>query len=338
MKNCMSRPILSLITGFLLLSLFGQAQNIEIKVLNTKSQPLHYAFILINSRPQTISDTSGIALIPINKLKINDTISVSYLGTSPLWITYDSILQESKSHCFYLDESGFELNELVVVYVDQEKLFKKSIKDISEINYNCFMTAQFTATVTEPHQLSRNLSGTFKVENELWSKKFTARKYGWFHHPITFNTNSDSSSISQMLDYHTHFALNIINMALLLSRQKPNTIYKPSYSYLGEKENYKVFRISYPQANIVGCPYQIIISVDKNTKQINSAKIEAINTDPKNNKNFEKVIIEFNCNPFEMSSSKMNTVYLPSDIRYSAHLHNGTNIEMMITNPTLGLE
>jgi len=141
-----------------------------------------------------------------------------------------------------------------------------------------------------------------------------------------------------MLDYHTHFALNFINIALYLSKQKPNTIYKPSYSYLGEKENYKVFRISYPQANMAGCPYQIIISVDKITKHINSAKIEAINTDPKNNKYFEKVVIEFTCNPFEMSNLKLNTVYLPSDIRYSAHLHNGSQVEMMITNSTLGLE
>lgn len=32
-------------------------------------------------------------------------------------------------HCFFLDESGFVLNEVFVTNNDIEKLFKKSIKD-----------------------------------------------------------------------------------------------------------------------------------------------------------------------------------------------------------------
>ncbi|MDP3003598.1 MAG: hypothetical protein Q8N38_10775 [Bacteroidales bacterium] len=62
------------------------AQNIEFTVLNKNSQPMPYAYILINGKPTEISDTMGIAIIPINKLAEKDTITVSYLGASPAWI------------------------------------------------------------------------------------------------------------------------------------------------------------------------------------------------------------------------------------------------------------
>ena len=36
-----------------------------------------------------------------------------------------SPMKESKKHCFYLDESGYNLNEVVVTYQDIEKLLRK---------------------------------------------------------------------------------------------------------------------------------------------------------------------------------------------------------------------
>ncbi len=102
------------------------AQNIEISVLNNKSQPISYAYILINGVAVEITDTLGIAKIPIQNLTKNDTISVSYLGAAPTKIVYDKSLIENQKHCFVLDESGYELDEVVVNYQDIEKLFKRN--------------------------------------------------------------------------------------------------------------------------------------------------------------------------------------------------------------------
>jgi len=315
----------------------GFAQNIEITVLNKNSIPMPYAFILINGKPITVSDTLGHSMIPINKLKDNDTISVSYLGASPTRILYDESLKESKKHVFFLDESVYNLNEVVVTYQDIEKFYKKSIISIPEINYNCSMTAKFDAKIIRTNQTVSPASGTFEAENEWWPKwpkKFTPGYYGYFHHPLKFITNSDTTKISGLLNYHIHFVLDFINMALRVCRDKPLIKYKPFYSFLGEKDNFKIFRISYPK-NYLGYPLQVILYVDKDTKYIRSLEIEAISAESEGKKYLTKFSLSCNCEPFTYKKPHMNTVYLPVVIQYNAQTINGLQADIRLSDFTL---
>jgi hypothetical protein len=311
------------------------AQNFEVTVLNKNSTPLPYAYILLNGKPVAVCDTLGNATIPIDKLSDNDTISVSYLGTTPMYVLYDDSVKDSKRHRFYMDDTICALNELIVVYQNPEKLFKNSVKKISEINYNCSMTAKLDANVISFDSIIRFVSATIMADNELWSKNFSARRYGWFHHQLIFNTKSDTIGVSRKIDLHTHFVLNLINRSLFLSRQNPLTSYKPVYAYLGEKDGKKVFRISYPKMYIGGCPYQMLLYVDKKTEHISSVEIAAMNIEPNKNTPFSKIYLKFDCEIFTNKKPRMDTVYLPVNIQYKAIMADASTMEFNITNVTL---
>jgi hypothetical protein len=81
-KRFINRFLLLFLSALYLYTGKTLAQNIEITVLNKNSIPMPYAFILINGKPITVNDTLGRGLIPINKLRDNDTISVNYLAKS----------------------------------------------------------------------------------------------------------------------------------------------------------------------------------------------------------------------------------------------------------------
>ncbi len=323
-----------LVTLLLLHTLIGISQNIEITVLNKDSQPMPYAYILINGKPIEISDAFGIALIPISKLADKDTISISYLGTTSEWTIYDKTLQESKKASFNLVESGYMLNDAVVEYFDIEKLFKRSVKNTAQINYNCKMSANFDAKIKWSDQKTFHVTGILESENEVYSKNFTYRAHGWFHLPLKFITNSDTAKISRILNAQTHFALNNIIKALEFSRNHMLDHYKPFYSYLGEKGDYKVFRISYPKSINLGFPFQIILYVDKSTKYIHTVELEAISQS--DNKNFSNIYsFKCDCEVYTHKKPLMNTVYLPVNLQYSFQTPSGFRTEIAITNPSI---
>lgn len=307
------------------------AQNIEITVLNKNSQPMPYAFILVNGKPLATSDTLGVAIIPTNKLVDKDTISVRYLGTSSQWILFDVSLKKIGKYCFYIEESAFILDELVVTLRDPEKLFRKNTKIIPQLNYNCIMDSKFDAKFQDTTQKVYYVIGSLEAANEAWSKNFSYRSRGWFHHPLKFTTDSDTTKTGRLLNFNTHIALHSIIKALEICRNKSYGIYKPHYSYLGVKDNYKVFRISYPQTYI-GYSYQIILYVDKNTKFIHSVEFEAVNTNLNKNMIINKFSIKCDCEIFTHKKPMMNTVLIPVNLHYNAQMVDGSHVDIKLSD------
>lgn len=309
------------------------AQNIEITVLNKNSQPMPYAFILVNGKALATSDTLGVAIIPTSKLIDKDTISISYLGTYSQWILYDDSLKKSGKYCFYIEESAYMLDELVVTLQDPEKLFRKNTKIIRQLNYNCIMDAKFDAKFQDTTQKVNYVTGSLEAANEVWSKNFTYRSRGWFHRPLKFITDSDTIKTGRLLNYNTHIALHFIINVLEICRHGHESygIYKPHYSYLGVKDNYKVFRISYPETYI-GYSYQIILYVDKTTKYIHSIDFEAVNTDRNKNMMINKFSISCDCEIFTHKKPMMNTVMIPINIHYNAQMANGSQVDIKLSD------
>lgn len=304
------------------------AQNLEITVLNKNSIPMPYAYILLNNKPIGVSDTMGIAIIPANNLTLNDTLSVSYLGASPTWVLYDQSLKNSMKHSFYLDESGYMLSEAVVTYQNVEKLFRKNFKDIPLLNYNCKMTASFDARFVYNNKIYQPITGTFEAINERYLPRF----WGWFDPPIKFYTKSDTTHLKLFLDNYTHQVLNLSNLSIWLWQSKSKKKAKPFISYLGEKDNFKVFRFSYPQSFLYDYYYQIIIYLDKDSKYLKHVEIDALNNQPDNKYHGDKFTLTFDCEVFKPSSSKMKTIYLPVNIKYTAQQINNNNVDFKITN------
>jgi hypothetical protein len=312
------------------------AQNIEITVLNKNSQPMPYAYILVNNKPVEVSDTLGIAIIPLYRLAYNDTISVSYLGASPSKIIYDESLKKSKKHIFYLDEPGYNLNEVIVTYQDIEKLFRKSIKSIPVLNYDCKMNAKFNYKLsydqtTYPVGINNKepVSGTLIATNDI---RFKPKHWNWFDPPLRYITDSDTNRLTSSLNFNIHSAFFFANFSLYIWEHNIKRAGKPFYSYLGEKDNFKVFRISYPKTFFIGFYYQIILYVDKNTRYIKSVQIEAFNNEPDINNYLYKFSLMYDCELYTHKKPKMNTIYLPVNVHYIYQVVNFSRVEINISD------
>lgn len=305
-----------------------RAQGVEITVLNKNSQPMPYAYILINDKPVEVSDTMGIAIIPLNKLAINDTISVSYLGAYSSNIIYDESLNKSKKYCFYLDESAYALNEVVVTYQDIEKLFRKSTMSLPLLDYNCNMTAKFNAKLSYPNREDYSAYGTMETSND----KIFPRYWNWFAPPIKFITNSDTNKMWRFLNNQVHQALNHTYLTLWRSQNDKKFKAKPIYSYLGDKDNNKVFRILYSKIWFQNTYYQIIFNVDKGTKYIKSVEVEALTDVPDKNNSLYRISLKFDCEPFTNKNPKKNTIYLPVNIEYCWEEINQMKFDLKISD------
>lgn len=287
-----------------------------------------YAYVLLNNKPIAVSDTMGIAIIPLKNLTLNDTLSVSYLGASPAWILYDQPLKTRMKHTFVLDESGYMLSEAVVTYQNVEKLFKKSFKDVPLLNYNCIMTASFDARFIYNNKIYQPIIGTLEAKNE----RYIPRYWGWFDPPINFYTKSDTTGMMRFLNLYTHQILTLSNLSISIWQTKNKFKEKPFYSYLGEKDNFKVFRFSYPQSFLKDYYYQIILNIDKNSKYLKSVEVDALNNQPDNPAYGSKFTLTFDVELIKSSNSKNKPIYLPVNIHYITNMTKNNKVDIEITD------
>jgi hypothetical protein len=290
-----------------------------------------YAYILVNNKPVTVSDTAGIATIPPDKLAINDTISVSYIGASPSRVIYDESLRKSNKYCFYLDESAYTLNEIVVTYQDIEKLFRKSTRSMPLLNYNCILDAKFYAKLYFPNQEGYSVSGSMETSND----RITPIYWNWFAPPIKFITNSDTTRRWQFLNHQSHLALNNSNLTLWRWQNDKKYKAKPIYSYLGDKDNNKVFRLLYSKIWFKNTYYQVIFYVDKDTKYIKSVEVEALTDEPDKNGSLQRMSLKFDCELFTNEKPKKNTIYLPVNIEYYSEVTNQWSFDLKISDVSI---
>ena len=331
------------ILSLMLLNGLTHAQSLELSVLNKKSEAMPYAYILVNWKPVTVSDTLGKAVIPISKLNDKDTISVSYLGAQSNWIVFDDSLKLKKKHCFYLDESGYSLNEIVVTYHDFENMLRKSFKNHPVLNYSCKLSAKFDYNLTydkkfmtNKRNTAKHISGTLEAVNNT---KFEPKRYNWFDPPIKFLTDNDTNNFHQSLSNNTHQALWFSNLSIQLWQNK-NSRVKPYYSYLGEKDNFKVFRISYPKSLFQKFYYQIMLYIDKESKNLRHVEIDAYNDEPINppvNKWQYIFKLKYDCELYTHKKPKRPPIYFPINIDYTFQTIDFSTINIRISEHKIKL-
>ena len=306
------------------------SQNIEITILDNNSEPLPFAHIYVDNKPVAISDTSGMAILSAELLSEVDTIRVSYIGANPAMIIYDKSLKEKGKYCFHLDVSVNSIDEIVVKYEDIKKLLQKNTSRIPAVNYNCTMNCLFESNFYVSNK-SITLSGQLEAINEPISKNYTFNRYGWFHHPIKFNTNGDTSRI-RVLHSHIHIALNFINLAITISQLDHYGKLDAFYSFVGNENDHKIFRISYPETYQIGYSYQILIFVDTKTKIIDHMQFEAVNTEEDKKKYVRKFSISCECDAYTYKKPRKPTILLPTSIHYKAEMYDGSQIDFLLSD------
>jgi hypothetical protein len=289
--------------SFLLFSATCFSQSFNITVLNKNSVTLPYAYILVNDKPIAVCDSMGLAIIPLNKIQIMDTLSVSYVGAIPTEVIIDETIRKQGSYIFYLEESEFYLNEAIVSYENYQKLFKKNTRFIQLLRDECNLEANLQAEISTSN-FSYSGSGKIIATN---SREYP-RYFNWFNPPIKFETNSDTSKIWRALNYSLHLALNQPYLSLWAADNEKRV--KGIYTYMGEKDNLKAFRIIYPKNWFKDMYYQIMVFVDKESKYIKSIEIKGYTDDSKDD---ALLSIKFDCIVYR---NKRESIYLPDNIDY----------------------
>lgn len=301
------------------------AQQIEIRTFDADSSAMPYAFIYLNNRGIGITDTAGRIVIPSGAISVGDTISVTYLGMKPQTVVCGN---SAKTYSVYLIEAKeFNIDEVIVTPGDAEKMFRKYSKITSEVNYNCVMNADFEGTIN-----NSKISGSFNVGNEIWSKEFLPRSKGWFHHPINFTSLKgigEDTIKKRMLNNSIHVAFNMLNSFLGISRANIIKEYRPYYRYLGNENDHRIFRISYPKDSkmFLGYPAQAILYINKNTKDIDYIEIELFNEDDQGTFSITSSFEIFN-----HKNPRKNPVLLPVNFKYHATVKDRIDIELDFSN------
>ena len=247
------------------------ASPMKLSVRSDANEALWYAYVYVNGRAVTVTDTLGFAQVPEGKLNIGDTLSVSYVGTEPQWVVYDKALQKQGEYAFVLLEKYDALvADEVVVKADLKKYFKKNttVCVAEEGFWNNILTSDVWMTVRTPDGKQRKIEGVLNASKNSTAHEDILGLTG-YHRMMRIKTASDTSGIFPVLYRSLYMAVKsnavtVINMAR--DRKQGNVQFK----YFGKQDGCRVFRIVYPEQEGVyfqqGYYRQILARIDEQTK------------------------------------------------------------------------
>ena len=326
-----------IISLFVLLSagcLYGQ--NLKVTVKDGRSQGSPYAYIKINGRPVEATDSSGVAYINIDKIRLGDTISALFLGMVPSSIVYDRAIQTKGTCEFVLREDVIVLNDVSVTGYSREsskKLFRKVTKLVDPVNYDCVMDADFNYQYFSARDSKEyTVKGTFRAKNRhlaSMGENFYAVFYS--KRPAEFVTSSDTTGLINRLNYHLGIILSIINRTIYMisTNERKDLI----YSYLGEHDGVHIFRISYPKIWYNPLSYQLILYVDANTKQMCHAELTAISWTPfSGNEHIDQISIETDLEEYSNLNPRKDPILTTKNLRYTVNYAIGSIAKVAMSN------
>lgn len=205
---------------------YVQASPLKLSVRNDTNAALWYAYVYVNGRAVAVTDTLGFAQVSEEKLKIGDTVSVSYVGTETQRIVYDKTLQQVGEYAFVLPEKYNALvTDEVVVKADIEKLYRKNVEQRRAYYYMSLWTADFNMQIKTPDGKKYPVIGKIKFPYIMGFETKIPRK---------IITSSDTTGLSWYLKSDLTYALTSLHTALYVASQPAAGTWKPSFGYLWE--------------------------------------------------------------------------------------------------------
>ena len=239
--------VLVLIAGMLAIDT-AAAQNLKVTVRSDR-EPLAYAYVSVNGRAAAITDSLGIALLPDGKWQQGDTHAAAYVGVAPVQQVIGREVAQSGSCELVLSEIYTVKSEEVTVKADVEKLFRKTVRACKPFYYQAFLHADFDAAVIMPDGRSFPVSGQFVARNSIPDYPYFAQ--------ITTQSDTSNRAVTRALRSDMLDALCTAKAALAVLVY-PVYQDKAVYGYLGRKDGYRIFRVSYPNIE-PGMVYQVIV-------------------------------------------------------------------------------
>lgn len=229
------------------------AQALRVNVRSDR-EALPYAYIYVNGRAAAVTDSMGVAILPDRKVRAGDTLSASFVGTTPDYAIADGTMLRRGTCDLLLSEMYTLTAEEVKVKADVEKLFRKTVRLCKPFYYQAHLKANFLSEIRLPNGDIYPVTGRFTARNSI-------PDYLWF---TQIKTRSDTSNhtVARVLRADMLEALCAAKTALAVLAE-PTYQKEAVYGYMGWQGEYRVFRISYPNVQ-PGLIYQVMIWVDRN--------------------------------------------------------------------------
>ena len=251
------------------------AQKLEITVVDSNKETLPFASIYINNILANVTDSEGIAYVTFDKLKYGDTISSTYIGMKSSYIIFDKQIHNESKCTIILDNNfSYELNPVLIKATtkDDWKFFHKNVNTYSTFLYdNCIVIGNFRAEVElSSDQIPQNIAGTFELKNIIPQKTKGGDFFKYYFAGLPeINPSLKDTVLSNKLMTSISRSINIACQSISRIHWEHNSNSKYSIvTYLGVNNNYNYFRIVYTDGKKGSPSYQILLSADKDNKEI----------------------------------------------------------------------
>lgn len=291
-----------IITLFLLMGCISGSfsQSLKLNIVSKEKEPLAYAYIFINSRLFSSTDSCGKIEIPCSLLTIGDTITASYTGAKDNFYIYNNETSIQKEYSIELVQDIL-LNEVVVKSVkNSNKLFRKYVKTPYIGNWYDEFNGDMRININYSKQQNKNIKGSFKY-TLLPSNYKKINKIDEFN----ISTNSDTIGFNFLVKK---------SVEMLAIAQYEAVLWKSGYAnkglialYMGEANNNHVFMITRPayyEMNKNLESSQLLLYVDKKSKNVVSAEILSV---------YGNGVLRYDLNVSFITNDKLNLIY-PSKI------------------------
>lgn len=248
-----------------------QASPLKLSVRSDANEALWYAYVYVNGRAVTVTDTLGFAQVPEGKLNVGDTLSVSYVGTEPQWVVYDKALQKQGEYAFVLPEKYDALvADEVVVKVDLMKFFKKNTREsvAAEGAFTNLMTSDLQITIKSLDGRQKTFNGSLKgSKNMIFSEGPGWPAYYHRHLRIKYAAG-DTTGFGDLIYRNLQKAIggcgtSVVNIALDTKR------HDMQLKYFGKQDGCRVFRVVFPEQSDIyyqrGRYRQALLRIDEKT-------------------------------------------------------------------------
>lgn len=296
-----------------------QASSLKLSVRSDANEALWYAYVYVNGRAVAVTDTLGFAQVPDDKLKVGDTLSVSYVGTETQSVVYDKALQQAEEYAFVLPEKYDVLvADEVVVKADIEKLYRKNVEQRRPYYYMSLWTADFGMKIQMPNAKVHIIAGKIKFPYIMGFDTDIPRK---------IITSSDTTGLSWYINSDLTYALTSLHTVLYVASRPAAGTWKPSYGYLGKQDGNRIFRISYAEIQ-PGISYQILLKADQESGEIKEITVDIADLNDGSVTHAKASVRTTPRQTFKMIPS----MYAPTSIQYDFQYKNGTKVGVNIRN------
>lgn len=241
------------------------SQNLKVIVnSSTSNEPLCYAYVYINGHIYSSADSIGVVNIPIELLKLGDTLSASFVGTKTSFVIYNKDV-EQKKECSISLEQVLSLDGIVVLANDQSKEYFKKYVNIRYVpSWFDEINGDFSIDLWDRDN-QRKINGIV-IATSNPKDTYSGKK------SIMISTESDTIGI--------YNSLRQCLAVLKISRDGVNFSKSVLFNrdiiikYSGENDGKRIFFITRPfiaNQSKNGESMQTLLFVDKDTKDITTA-------------------------------------------------------------------